>query len=155
MLPKLREHSAFELFDAMGLAWFALALMAGIRPVECDRIQWRDVGLDRGIVTVDAAASKVCQRRVVHIQPAAVSCLQLAKMLDAQLPLQPTSRRRLLRQVRDKLRFVAWPKDFLRHTCASYMKAAWQDAPRVAAELGNSVDIPVRHSRELCERRTR
>lgn len=135
-----------------GLAWFALALMAGIRPEECDRIRWQDVDLDRGIVTVDAAASKVRQRRIVHLQPAAVAWLQLSKKLDAQLPLHPTSRRRFPRQVRDKLGFEAWPKDVLRHTCASYLMASWQDAPRVAAELGNSVDILMRHYRELVRR---
>jgi len=41
------------------------ALLAGLRPVEADRIQWSDIRLDTGTVTVDAA-SKVRQRRILH-----------------------------------------------------------------------------------------
>lgn len=132
-----------------GLAWFGLALFAGIRPEECDRVRWEDVDLERGIVTIDAAASKVRQRRIVHLQPAATAWLKLANRLGSELPLPSVTRRRYLRDVRDKLGFKEWPKDVLRHSCASYLMATWQDAPRVAAELGNSVDILMRHYREL------
>ena len=47
------------------------------------------------------------------------------------------------------LGFTDWPKDVLRHSCASYLMALWQDAGRVAAELGKSVNILLRHYREL------
>jgi site-specific recombinase XerD len=132
-----------------GLAWFALALMAGIRPEECDRISWDVVNLKDGIVTVDAAASKVRRRRIIHLQPAALAWLKLAKELKSDLPLAFITRRRYLRALRDKLGFAAWPQDILRHTCASYLMAHWQDAGRVAAELGNSAGILLRHYREL------
>jgi integrase len=135
-----------------GLAWFALALMAGVRPEECDRLSWGDVDLDRGIVTVDAAASKVRQRRIVHLQPAAVAWLRLAGGLGAELPLPHVTRRRYLRDLRDRLGWKAWPQDILRHTCASYLMALWQDAGRVAAELGSSPGILLRHYRELVRR---
>lgn len=136
-----------------GLAWFALALMAGIRPEECDRLSWAVVNLDQGIVTVDAAASKVRQRRIVHLQPAAVAWLRLAKALEADLPLPKVTRRRYQRAIREDLGWKkGWPQDILRHTCASYLMAAWQDAGRVAAELGNSPGILLRHYRELVRR---
>jgi integrase len=135
-----------------GLAWFALALMAGIRPEECDRLSWDAVNLKDGIVTIDAAASKVRRRRIVHLQPAAVAWLKLAKELKADLPLAFITRRRYLRGLRAKLGFASWPQDILRHTCASYLMAQWQDAGRVAAELGNSAGVLLRHYRELVRR---
>lgn len=132
-----------------GLAWFTLALMAGIRPEECDRLSWDAVNLKDGIVTVDAAASKVRRRRIIHLQPAASAWLKLAKDLEAELPLAYITRRRYLRALREKLGFASWPQDILRHTCASYLMAEWQDAGRVAAELGNSAGVLLRHYREL------
>jgi hypothetical protein len=40
----------------------------------------------------------------------------------------------------------------LRHTAASHWLAAWQDAGKVAHELGNSAGILLRHYRELVPR---
>ena len=154
----LTVDQASELMDYVqldhpcALAWFSLALMAGIRPEECDRLGWAAVNLQDGIVTIDAAASKVRRRRIVHLQPAAVDWLRLAKSLGAELPLAHVTRRRHLRAVREKLGFEAWPQDILRHSCASYLMALWQDAGRVAAELGNSAGILLRHYRELVRR---
>ena len=43
--------------------------------------------LEAGIVTVDAAASKVHRRRIVHLQPAAIGWLRHARELGDDLPL--------------------------------------------------------------------
>lgn len=137
-----------------GLAWFALALLAGIRPEECDRLTWDAVRLGESlpVVVVDAAASKVRRRRIVHLMPAAADWLQLAKDHGGELPLPHVTRRRILRAVRDRLGFAKWPQDVLRHTAASFLMAEWRDAGRVAAELGNSPNILLRHYRELVTR---
>lgn len=42
-----------------------------------------------------------------------------------------------------------WPKDVLRHSCASYLLALKRDAQAVALELGNSPTILFKHYREL------
>lgn len=135
-----------------GLAWFALALMAGVRPEECDRLTWDALDLDRATLRIDAAASKVRRRRIVHLLPAAVAWLRIARNGGAELPLPRITRRRYLRAVRDRLGFEAWPQDVLRHSCASYLLALWQDAGKVADELGNSAAILLRHYRELVHR---
>lgn len=135
-----------------GLAWFVLALLAGIRPEECDRLTWVAVDLREGIVTIDAAASKVRRRRIVHLQPAAAAWLKIARQEGGELPLAHVTRRRYLRAARERLGWTAWPQDILRHTCASYLLALWQDAGRVASELGNSAGILLRHYRELVRR---
>jgi integrase len=133
------------------LAWFALALFAGIRPEECDRLTWPDVDLDAGTVRVDAAASKVRQRRIVHLMSVAVAWLRVARPVS-DLPMPHASRRRVLRSVRDALGMHRWPADALRHTAASMMLTLRQDAAAVAMELGNSPGVLFRHYREIVRR---
>jgi len=131
------------------LGWLVLAMLAGLRPEEADRIQWSDINLDTGTVTVDAAASKVRQRRIVHLMPSALQWMQLALKSKSRLPLPQSTRRRFLRRLRDYMGFKVWPKDVLRHSAASYWLAECQDAAKVALELGNSVGVLFRHYREL------
>ena len=127
--------------------WFVLGLFAGLRPSECDRITWDAVDLARGIVTVDAAASKVRRRRVVTLS--AQASLWVTWAQGGTLPLPVTTRRRALRAVRDSLGWDEWPADVLRHSAASYALGETKDAGRVANELGNSPGILLRHYREL------
>ena len=67
-----------------GLAWvrgrdiepyFVLGLFCGIRPDELLRLRWESVDLRRGLVTIDAATSKVRRRRIVPIAPRALALL--------------------------------------------------------------------------------
>lgn len=48
-----------------------------------------------------------------------------------------------------QLELKAWPQDVLRHTAASHWLALRRDAAAVALELGTSVEILMRHYREL------
>jgi integrase len=147
------EQTANALSDARQrmprfVPWLALALFAGIRPEELDKLRWSDVDLKAGIVTIDAAASKVRQRRIVQLMPVAREWLKLG----GDLPLPQVTRRRCIRHLRGTLGFEAWPQDILRHTAASYLLAHHQDAGKVAAELGNSAGILLRHYKELVPR---
>jgi len=157
--PKiLTPEEALKLMEAVrascprGLAWFALALFAGIRPEECDRLTWSNIDLTAGVVRIDAAAAKLRQRRIVHLMPAAIAWLQAAKETGADLPIPNVTRRRMQRDLRPTMGWEAWPQDILRHTAASYWLAAVQDAGKVAHELGNSAGILLRHYRELVSR---
>lgn len=125
--------------------WLALALFAGIRPEEADKISWQAVDLDRGIVTVDALTAKVRNRRIVHLKPVAVAWLRLG----GDLPLPRVTRRRCIRKLRDMLGWPVWKKDVLRHSAASYWLASDPDAGKIAMELGNSPAVLFRHYREL------
>ena len=127
------------------LPWLALALFAGIRPEEADKLTWQAVDLDRGIVTVDALTAKVRNRRIVHLKPVAVAWLRLR----GDLPLPGVTRRRCIRKLRDLLGWPAWKKDVLRHSAASYWLASDPDAGKIAMELGNSPAVLFRHYREL------
>lgn len=134
------------------LAWFALALFAGIRPEECDRLTWDSIDLAGGTVRIDAEASKVRARRIVTLLPVASAWLRVAKAVGAEMPIPHVSRRRVLREVRDRLGFARWPQDVLRHTAASMMLSLRQDAAAVALELGNSPGVLFRHYREIVRR---
>jgi integrase len=131
------------------LAWLSLSLLAGLRPDEARQITWGDIRLDEGLIDVGAAASKVRDRRIVHQTKQATEWLGLAQRLGAQLPLTKATKRRRLRELRDALRLKAWPQDVLRKTAASNLFAAWQDAARVAAELGTSERMLFRNYRAV------
>jgi site-specific recombinase XerD len=129
------------------LGWLVLALFCGLRPEEADKISWSDIDLEKGVVTVDAAASKVRWRRLVYCTPGAAKWLGKAKAKNATLPIAHQAGRRVLRSLRAKLGFATWPKDILRHTAASVLMATWEDEGRVAATLGNSPTILHAHYR--------
>lgn len=135
------------------LAVLALAMFAGIRPWEIRGVTWADVDLDDGFVRVSAAASKVAQRRIVTLEPAAVAWLRLAKDAGAQLPATAFLARRLLPALAGVLGWSSWPHDALRHTAASYLIAHRRDLASVAVDLGNSPGILLRHYRELVTKR--
>lgn len=130
------------------LPYIILGLFAGIRPAELDRLDFADVLPERRIVKIDAASSKVRQRRIVQLEDAAVLWLQ-ALECPACGPIAPTQKRRKLRRIRKAMGWSEWPKDILRHSSASYWMAKEQNAAKVADWLGNSVGVLLRHYREI------
>ena len=134
------------------LGWVTLGLLAGMRPEEADRVRWEDVDLERGLIQVDAATSKVRRRRIIHLQPAAIAWLARAKAVGAQQPLVQQKRQHIQRKLRRAFGWSQWPHDVLRHTAASYLLALHQDAGKVAMILGNSADILLTHYYELVTR---
>ena len=135
------------------LAHFVLGMMVGIRPEELRGIRWASVKLEDGVVVVDAETSKVRRRRIVHLEPAALEWLTVARQTGAALPVPPVTARRAMRSLRRVLGLKKWPQDLLRHTAASYLVALRQDAGAVALELGNSPGVLLRVYRELVTRR--
>lgn len=130
------------------LAFFTLALFGGIRPQELEAVTWENVGA--GIVTVDAAASKVRRRRIVHLNENAIEWLNFARELGALLPFGINKRVRTLQKAAVHLGFEAgWCQDILRHSCASYWLATRNDVGAVSRELGNSPSILLNHYFEL------
>lgn len=108
-----------------------LGLFAGIRPAEQNWRGWETIDLERAIVTVDTAASKLRQRRIVNLEPVAVEWLRLGRDA-AQLPLRNLTRQTWLRRLLPVLGFEKWPMDLLRHTAASYLLDKYEDTWQVA-----------------------
>lgn len=127
------------------MPWLALVLFAGIRPEEIDSLTWSAIDMDRGILTLDAASSKVRARRIVHLKPTVIAWLRLG----GDMPLPQVTRRRCLRRLREVLGWSEWRKDCLRHSAASYWLASDPDPARIALELGNSAGVLFKHYRAL------
>jgi len=137
------------------MAYYALALYAGVRPDELSRITWASVKFENdgsAIVIIDAAASKVRRRRIVELEPTAVEWLRKATESNGRLPVTISTRRRYHRQAAKVLGFESWPQDCLRHTAASYLLAHHRDAGKVAYQLGNSIKILETHYKGLVMR---
>lgn len=134
------------------LGWLALCLFVGLRPEsEADIITWDEIDIDRQRIRIDSAKTKTHRARIVDLNqcPPAAAWLTRAKEVGSELPIPHTPRRRYLRKLRDALKLEEWPQDILRHTAATYLFARHQDAGKVAAFLGNSADILLRHYRAL------
>ena len=140
--------SAFRRHAPEGLAWLVLGLFAGLRPTEAERMEWSDIDLDRAVVTVDAAASKVRRRRQVRLEPAAVEWLFVAK-IRSQLPISAGVRRAACDRVRGILGWKEWPQDVLRHTAASQLVELRQDVAGVALQLGNSQSVLLTYYKDV------
>lgn len=135
------------------LAYFVLCLLAGVRPIEATRLTREKIDLVRGTIRVDSDVSKVRTLRYIHLMPAAAAYLKLAlEIHDALLPISRATQKRWVRDMRDRMKFAAWPSDILRKTFASYLISEWQDAARVSLEMGNSPGVLLRFYRELVTR---
>jgi len=130
-------------------AYLILGLFCGIRPDELARLSWSSVDLARGLVTIDAATSKVRRRRIVPIAPRALALMSPKSVSGTSIwsgaAITLRRRRRALAQHLG----IPWQADLLRHTAASYLMARDRDAGRVADMLGNSPGVLLTRYREL------
>lgn len=143
---QLMEFAMYR--EPRSLAFFALALFAGVRPQELEGVTWQNVGAVT--VTIDAAASKVRKRRIVHLHENTVEWINFARETGALLPYQMNFRTNTLRKAAKHLGFPSgWEQDILRHSAASYWMAASGDATFVSRNLGNSPEILLTHYLQL------
>lgn len=147
---QILDFTCKERPDALGI--IVLGLFVGLRPEESVAVSWRDIDTDEGVIRIDAIASKVRQRRLVQPMPNAVEWLEYAREIGAELPMRVQRRRRFIRRLREHMGLKRWPQDVLRHCCASFWMAQIQDAGKVAAQLGNSSGVLLRHYRQLVSR---
>jgi integrase len=134
------------------LALLTLQLFCGLRPDEAEQIAWSDVDLGEATVRIEAAKTKVRSRRIVQMTPVAVAWMREANRVKAVLPVVPIMGRKFTRRMRERLKLKRWPVKLLRKTAASYLMAAWQDAGRVAEQLGHSAGVLLRNYRALVKR---
>jgi integrase len=129
----------------------AIGAFCGLRTAEIARLDWRDVDLARGFVTVGADKAKTQSRRLVPIPDNLRSWL-LPHASPAG-PINPSTDDRGMnhRLVRGpaKAAGVQWVRNGLRHSFCSYRLAITSDAAKVALEAGNSPQMIFRHYREL------
>ena len=133
-------------------AALAIAAFTGLRRAELERLDWREVKLAKGLVEVTAGKSKTAARRFVPIRENLRAWL--APLARAEGMVCPPNFRLHFDAARKSagLDGKNWPDNGLRHSFASYHAAQFQDAGKLASEMGHTTPTVVfQHYRELVE----
>jgi integrase len=140
---KLLENASEET-----LPYWLLGGFAGIRSAEIERLVWKDIHFESRLIEISGEKSKTAAKRFIPVQP--VLEAWLAPYKDRHGPICPANLRKLLEADRVRAGITTWPSNALRHSFASYYLAYFQDAARLALELGHTNShLVFRHYREL------
>lgn len=134
--------------------YLAIGAFAGLRASEIERLEWRDVNLDKGLIKV--RAGKTASRRFVEIQPNLAKWLEPYRTATGSVVPQ-NLRVKLLadrKRAADADVLSKWVKNGLRHSFASYHLAHFEDLAKLALQMGHvgGFQILFRHYRELVSR---
>ena len=130
------------------LAYLVLGAFAGIRTAELSRLEWQDIDLVSGYITIQGRKAKTRQRRLIRIQPNLSAWLALIKqpeghVINLKRPDKTTY------EVCAKQAGIIWKRNGLRHSFISYRLAATNDENLVSSEAGNSPAMVYRNYRQL------
>ena len=142
------------------LAFHALGLFAGLRVAEIHRLDWSDVDLESGFITISASKSKTRSRRLVPILDNLRAWL--APIAKKSGEIIKSDFRKRQERARNGAGFTpeieggassqklkAWPQNALRHSYVSYRLADTSNAASTALECGHSQEVLHQHYKEL------
>ena len=130
------------------LPFWAIGAFAGLRRAEIERLAWSEVDFDAGVIEVKASKSKTASRRLVTIQPNLRKWLAPYRTCIGRVC--PLNLQRKINDDRERAGLRAgWPQNALRHSFGSYHLAQFNDAAKLALEMGNSPATIFRHYRQL------
>jgi integrase len=130
------------------LPYWLLGGFAGVRSAEINRLVWKDIHFESGLIEVSGDKSKTAAKRFIPIQPVLQAWLVPYK--NHRGSICPVNLRKLLEADRRRAGIAAWPSNALRHSFASYHLAHFQDAAKLALQLGHTNShLVFRHYREL------
>jgi len=128
--------------------YVAIGAFAGLRRAELERLDWREIDLQAGLIEVTAKKAKSARRRFVRVQANLAKWLQPYAQQSGNVT--PPKYRELLDAARDAARIEEWPHNALRHGFASYHLARFNDAAALALELGHTnSNLVFQHYRQL------
>ena len=123
------------------LAAVSIMLLAGVRPHECERLRWRDVRLEDGVIVIAPQHSKTGGARCVTIHPPLAQILQTYQKPDNER-ICPPSWRRHWAALHKAAGFPHWQPDVLRHTFATHHLATFRNYAELQLEMGHrSADL--------------
>ena len=125
--------------DPSLLPALALQAFAGLRTAEVLRLEWSEVDLVRGFVTVTAHKSKTARRRLIPIAQNLAEWLRPYTQMSR--PVYSTKTRNYhadIEALRSSIGLAAWPNNGLRHSFASYHLAFHQDAAALMLQMGHT-----------------
>ena len=130
------------------LPFWTIGAFAGVRRAEIERLTWSEVDFDAGVIEVKASKAKTASRRLVTIQPNLGEWLAPYRTRIGRVC--PVNLQRKINEDRERAGLRAeWPQNALRHSFGSYHLAQFNDAARLALEMGNSPATIFRHYRQL------
>jgi integrase len=130
------------------LPFWAIGAFAGLRRAEIERLTWSEVDFDADMIEVKASKSKTASRRLVTIQPNLRAWLAPYRTRIGRVC--PVNLKRKINDDRERAGLRAgWPQNALRHSFGSYYLAQFNDAAKLALEMGNSPATIFRHYRQL------
>jgi integrase len=131
--------------DATLRPFIALGAFAGLRTAELQRLDWSEIDLDRGFITVAASKAKTRRRRLGPISDNLKLWLTPPRQDSGPICVHVCAQH----AARTKCEGFVWAKNGLRHSFISYRLAILHDTARVALEAGNSPQVIFSHYREL------
>ncbi len=137
-----------EAADAELVPFIAIGAFAGLRRAEIERLDWSEVDLESGLITVQAVKAKSARRRFVKIRENLASWL--APYAAHRGAVTPGNCRKMLEATRTAAGLKQWPSNALRHSFASYHLAHFNDAAALALELGHTdAGLVFQHYRQI------
>jgi len=142
-LARLLECASSEM-----LPFWTIGAFAGLRRAEIERLTWNEVDFDALVIEVKASKAKTASRRLVTIQPNL--CEWLAPYRTRTGRVCPVNLQPKINEDRERAKLRSeWPQNALRHSFGSYHLAQFNDAAKLALEMGNSPATIFRHYRQL------
>jgi integrase len=138
--------------------FLAIGAFAGLRHAELQRLDWKEVDLERGFIEVKASKAKTASRRLVPISENLKAWLTGHKKDEGKICEYASMSKQLVwlsEDVQAKMRetnpeaVFAWKHNALRHSFISYRVAQTQDVAKTSLEAGNSPRIVFANYREL------
>jgi len=135
--------SVTEANDPALLTYVSLAMFAGIRPAEINRLGANSIKQNH----VEVLHGKTRRRRIVDLEPIAFFYIQKGS------PPPFVNLRKRFDVIKKKLNFK-WSQDVLRHSYCSYHLAAFENAAKTALQAGHSEKILFENYREITTKET-
>ena len=118
----------------------AVGFFAGVRTNELRLLDWQQIDLAAGRITVLPAVAKRRRTRHITMEPNLVSWLLPHRQEKGMVAPDGEKWRSRLDTVREKAG-VAWPHNAMRHSYASHHYVKYSDAARTASQLGHGRDV--------------
>jgi len=148
ILTVVETARLLEAADGELVPFIAIGAFAGLRRAELERLDWSEVDLESGLITVQAKKAKSARRRFVKIRENLASWL--APYAAHRGMVTPDNCRKMLEATRVAGGIKHWPSNALRHSFASYHLAHFNDAAALALELGHTdAGLVFQHYREI------
>lgn len=124
-------------------AYYAIALFGGLRDAELKRLDWRQVNLLTGYITVEGKVAKTKRKRLVPITTNLKAwLLPVAKSHGFVTPANVDTLKRETCKLAD---ITGWPSDATRHSFGTYEMARTKDIGHVSEVMGNSPGVVKKH----------